>query len=60
MHKFIVYHQLSTISNTCYRPSLSNIVPLTNEIESPIGVDNIQLDEGDQNSGAKKVVPHSQ
>ena len=46
-------------SNTCYRPSLSNIEPPRDEIESPIGVDNIQLDEEDQNSGGKKVVAHS-
>ena len=44
----------------CYKPSLSNIASPSNEIESPIGVDNIQLDEGDQNSGGKKVMPYSQ
>jgi len=51
-----IYNQPSTPtnSNTCYRPSLSNIVSLSNEIESPIGVDNIQLDEGDQNLDGKK------
>ena len=46
----------STNPNTCYRPSLSNIEPPSNEVETPIGVDNIQLDEGDQNSGGKKIV----
>ena len=45
--------------NTCYRPSLSNIESPSNEIESPIGVDSIQLDERDQNSDGKKVVQHS-
>ncbi|KRH62535.1 hypothetical protein GLYMA_04G114000v4 [Glycine max] len=47
-----IYSQPSTPtnSNTCYRPSLSNIVLPSNEIESPIGVDGIQLDEGDENS----------
>jgi len=45
----------STNPNTCYRPSLSNIEPPSNEVESPIGVDNIQLDEGDQNSSGKKT-----
>ena len=56
-----IYSQPSTPtnSNTCYRPSLSNIVLPSNEIESPIGVDGIQLDEGDENSSGKKVVPHS-
>ncbi|KAG5020838.1 hypothetical protein JHK87_016693 [Glycine soja] len=51
-----IYSQPSTPtnSNTCYRPSLSNIALSSNEIESPIGVDSIQLDEGDQNSCGKK------
>ena len=44
----------------CYRPSLSNIEPPSNEVESPIGLDNIQLDEGQQNSTRKKLVQHSQ
>ncbi|KAH1242152.1 hypothetical protein GmHk_07G019542 [Glycine max] len=57
-----IYNQPSTPtnSNTCYRPFLSNSVPPRNEIESLISVDSIQLDEGDQNSSGKKVVPHSQ
>jgi len=51
-----IYSQPSTPTNTntCYRPSLSNIALSSNEIESPIGVDSIQLDEGDQNSCGKK------
>ena len=51
-----IYSQSSTLtnSNTCYRFSLSNIVLPSNKIESPVGVDSIQLDEGDQNSGGKK------
>ena len=51
-----IYSQPSTPtnSNMCYRPSLSNIALPSNEIESPISVDNIQLDEGDQKSGGKK------
>ncbi|KAG4949921.1 hypothetical protein JHK82_043126 [Glycine max] len=47
------------ISVTCIKrsslPSLSNIESPSNEIESPIGVDSIQLDERDQNSDGKKV-----
>ncbi|KAL5184192.1 Glutathione S-transferase T2 [Glycine soja] len=51
-----IYSQPSTPtnSNTCYRLSLSNIVLPSNEIESPVGVDGIQLDEGDENSSGKK------
>ena len=45
--------------NTCYRPSLSNIEPPSNEVESPTGLDSIQLDEGEQNSSGKKLVQHS-
>ena len=51
-----IYSQPSTPtnSNTCYKHFLSNITLPNNEIESPIRVDNIQLNEGDQNSGGKK------
>ena len=51
-----IYSQPSTPtnSNTCYKHFLSNITLPNNEIESPIRVDNIQLNEGDQNSGEKK------
>ncbi|KAL5166536.1 Glutathione S-transferase T2 [Glycine soja] len=45
----------STNPNTCYGSSLSNIKPPSNEVESSIGVDGIQLDEGDQNSSEKKT-----
>ena len=51
-----IYSQPSTPtnSNMCYKLSLSNIVSHSNGIESPIGIENIQLDEGDQNSGGKE------
>ena len=48
-----------TAETTCYRPSLSNIEPPSNEVESPTGLDSIQLDEGEQNSSGKKLVQHS-
>ncbi|KAH1229498.1 hypothetical protein GmHk_10G029224 [Glycine max] len=43
-----------TTPNTCYRPSLSNIESPSNKVESPIGLDNIQLVEGEQNSSGNK------
>jgi len=43
-----------TNPNMCCRPSLFNVEPPNNEVESPTGLENIQLDEGEENSSKEK------
>lgn len=38
----------------CYRPSLPNVEPTNNEVESSIGLENIQIDEGKENPTQEK------
>ncbi|KAG5023707.1 hypothetical protein JHK82_019608 [Glycine max] len=48
--QFFMYPLPPTNPNMCCRPSLFNVEPPNNEVESPTGLENIQLDEGEENS----------
>lgn len=51
-----MYPPPPTNQNMCYRPSLFNVESLNNEVQSPIGLENIQLIEGEENQVKNRTV----